>query len=306
MNVKNEIIKSVSAVVCVALLCSDIIYCTNKIVQTQLETSQSNAASCTQAENSATYFDSEEAGEQSVSEQTEENTYTASQAVLPVNTGGTNQKQETRQSPSSKAEILNYFNTAVNRVKGASKSIYQARQYVYKYSDVDLGKLGFLSKVVNGLIESNVGDIEAKTGVTAVTQEEKIKMFPVTNETWSSKLTLDDIKNATIKENGSSYEVKIFVLDDELSSETVHGKGHHGKAFSIQLTQTVVENAGAASSIISGLKIGYSNGTITAQIDKASGNITKIVYDYVWTLYVPAAGGITVPFGTTQEFYIKW
>ena len=151
-----------------------------------------------------------------------------------------------------------------------------------------------------------MGVNEAKTGITATTVAEKNKIFPVENETWSSKLTMDDIKDAKISDNGSTYTITITVKDDAPSATIKHGQGHHAKAFSVVMPQTIKDNAGGAAGFLKDLKVGSSDGKIVAKIDKATGHVTSASYDFVWSLGVSMFGGITAYFGIIQEFSIKW
>ncbi|MGN1479162.1 MAG: hypothetical protein ACI4XH_05290 [Acutalibacteraceae bacterium] len=208
--------------------------------------------------------------------------------------------------PSTKQEILNYFNTAINDVKPHAKSITKVMDKDYQSASVELGSLGALKGIVNSLISANMGENTDKIGVTAKTVAEKNKMFPVENESWASKLTVNDIKSATLTEKNGVYTITIKVVDDPLSETTNHGESHHGRAFSIVQTQSIYDNAGAAKSLITGLKIGYSNGVIVATVDAKTGHVTHAKYDYTWKLHVSAAGGVTAPFGIYQEFDIKW
>lgn len=208
--------------------------------------------------------------------------------------------------PSTKQEIVNYFNTAINDVKPHAKSITQTMDKDYQSASVELGSLGAFKGIVNKLVESNMGENTEKIGVTATTVAQKNKMFPVENESWASKLTVNDVKSATLTEKNGVYTITIKVVDDALSETTNHGQSHHGRAFSIVQTQSIYDNAGAAKSLITGLKIGYSNGVIVATVDAKTGHVTHAKYDYTWILHVSAAGGVTVPFGIYQEFDIKW
>lgn len=208
--------------------------------------------------------------------------------------------------PSTKQEIVNYFNTAINDVKPHAKSITQTMDKDYQAASVELGSLGAFKGIVNKLVESNMGENTEKIGVTATTVAQKNKMFPVENESWASKLTVNDVKSATLTEKNGVYTITLKIIDDPLSETTNHGQSHHGRAFSIVQTQSIYDNAGAAKSLITGLKIGYSNGVIVATVDAKTGHVTHAKYDYTWSLHVSAAGGVTVPFGIYQEFDIKW
>lgn len=216
------------------------------------------------------------------------------------------QQASAAKAPSTKAEILNYFNTAINKVKPGAKSITQTLEKNYQAKSIDLGSLGVAKGIVNSLIEKNMGINKEKTGKTATTLEEKNKLFPVENETWSSKLTLDDIKDAKLTEQGGNYLISITVKDDAPAATIKHGQSHHARAFSVVMPQTIKENAGGAASFLKDLKVGNSDGKINVKIDKATGHVTYASYDFVWSLGVSSFGGITAYFGIIQNFDIKW
>lgn len=208
--------------------------------------------------------------------------------------------------PSTKAEIISYFNTASNKVKTSSKSITRDKEENYEAQPINLGSLGLLQSTVSGLINDNMGVDEEKSGVTATTAADKNNIYPVENETWSSKLTEADVKSATCTESNGVYTITLTINEDPLAAEYAHGTGHHGKAFNIVMPQTIKDNAGAAASLLSSLKVGYQNGKIEVKVDAKTGNITSATYDYTWLLNVDMAGGITAYFGIKTDYTIKW
>lgn len=79
-------------------------------------------------------------------------------------------------------------------------------------------------------------------------------MFPVENESWSSKLTADDVESKEVVDNGSSYVITLYIKADEPSTDTAHGNGHNGKVFSVVMPSIVTDNAGGAAKIIKDVK----------------------------------------------------
>lgn len=208
--------------------------------------------------------------------------------------------------PSTKAEIISYFNTASNKVKTSAKSITRDKEENYEAQPINLGSLGLLQSTVSGLINDNMGVDEEKSGVTATTAADKNNIYPVEGETWSSKLTEADVKSATCTESNGVYTITLTINEDPLAAEYAHGAGHHGKAFNIVMPQTIKDNAGPASSLLSSLKVGYQNGKIVVKVDAKTGNITSATYDYTWLLNVDMAGGITAYFGIKTDYTVKW
>lgn len=208
--------------------------------------------------------------------------------------------------PSSKEEIVAYFNTVINKVKPDAKAITQTNETSYPAGNVDLGSLGVFESTVDKLISANMGEKEERCGLTVTSVADKNRIFPVENEEWSSKLTAADVKEAKCVEKDGIYTIGLRLVDDDLNPSADHGEGHCGKAMSIVRPQAVRDNAGAASSLLDGLKIGYENSTIIIKVDAETGNVVSAAYDYTWILHVDSFGGINIPFGITQMYEIKW
>ncbi len=208
--------------------------------------------------------------------------------------------------PSTKAEIISYFNTASNKVKTNAKSVTKTKEENYQAKPIDLGSLGAFQGPVNNLINDNMGVNEEQSGRTGTTAADKNAIYPVENEAWSSKLTEADVKSATCTEKDGVYTITLALVNDPLAKTYSHGSGHHGKAFSIVMPQTIKDNAGPASSLLGSLKVGYENGKIVVNVDAATGNIINATYDYVWLLNIDMFGGITAHFGLKTEYTMKW
>ncbi|MEE1503917.1 MAG: hypothetical protein UGF89_06710 [Acutalibacteraceae bacterium] len=205
-----------------------------------------------------------------------------------------------------KAEILEYFNTASSNVKTKAKSVTKVKEENYQAQPIDLGGLGAFKGLVSGLIDDNMGVNEEQSGRTGTTVADKNAIYPVENEAWSSKLTVEDVESVTRTEKNGVYTITIKVKNDELATEYAHGTGHHGKAFNIVMPQTIKDNAGGAASLLGSLKVGYQNGTIVATVDKATGNLISANYDFVWLLNIDMFGGITAYFGIKTDYSVKW
>lgn len=208
--------------------------------------------------------------------------------------------------PSTKEEIVEYFNTSINKVKPGAKSITIVNDESYQAGGIDLDALGAFEGIVDSLINSFMGANKEKKGLTITSAADKQKYFPVENESWASKLTAADVKEAKCAEKDGIYTIGIKVLDDDLSDNPTNGSNHHTRAFSVVKAGDINQNAGAARSLLSGLKTGYKNGTIICKIDAKTGNVISVSYDYVWVLHVDSFGGVNAPFGGRQTFDIKW
>ncbi len=212
---------------------------------------------------------------------------------------------------SSTADIVSYFNTAINKVKPNAKQITLNKEVNSKAGSIEGNLPSSLTSMADKLVEDNMGEKDLSSldpgAVNATTVDQKNAMFPVENESWSSQLTADDVDNASVTDNGSTYEITINVKADDPSESTAHGQGHNGKVFSVIMPSIVTDNAGPAASIIKEVKTGHKDGKVVVTVDKATGNVTHANYYFVWTLSVKALGAsVSIPFGLQKDFTITW
>ena len=212
---------------------------------------------------------------------------------------------------SSQADILAYFNTAINKVKPNAKQITLNSEVNSTAGGISGNLPGTLTSMADSLIADNMGPKDLSSLdpglVNATTTEQKNAMFPVENESWSSKLTADDISSATYTEADGKYTITILVKEDAPSTDTAHGTGHNGKVFSVIMPSIVTDNAGPAASLIKDVKTGHKDGKIVVTVDKETGNVETATYDFVWTLSLKALGmEVSIPFGLQKDFTISW
>ncbi|MCH5191826.1 MAG: hypothetical protein J1F23_06630 [Oscillospiraceae bacterium] len=212
---------------------------------------------------------------------------------------------------SSAAEVVSYFNTAINKVKPNAKQITLKREVNSSAGEIDGNLPKTLSGMADSLISGNMGEKDLSTldpgMVNATTVAQKNAMFPVENESWSSKLTADDVAKFDVKDNGKSYVITLYIKEDAPSASTAHGVGHAGKVFSVIMPNIVTDNAGPAASIIKDVQTGHKNGYVKVAVDKDTGNVTQATYYFEWTLSLKALGiSLSIPFGLQKDFTIAW
>ena len=212
---------------------------------------------------------------------------------------------------SSQADILAYFNTAINKVKPNAKQITLNSEVNSTAGGISGNLPGTLTSMADGLIADNMGPKDLSSLdpglVNATTTDQKNAMFPVENESWSSKLTADDISSATYTEADGKYTITILVKEDAPSTDTAHGSGHNGKVFSVIMPSIVTDNAGPAASLIKDVKTGHKDGKIVVTVDKETGNVETAPYSFAWTLSLRALGmEVSIPFGLEKNFTITW
>lgn len=233
----------------------------------------------------------------------------ATVATDPVDT-------EVELSNSSSAEdVVAYFNSAINLVKPNAKQITLVKEENKQAGSLEGNLPSFIKSMADDLIADNMGVKDLSTldpgMVNATTVEQKNAMFPVENESWSSKLEASDIEKFDVKDDGKNYTITLNIKGDAPSDATDHGVGHAGRIFSVIKPSIVTENAGPAASIIKSVQTGHKDGYVTVTIDKTTGNVTAATYYFTWTLVVVVNAGITelnvsIPFGLQKDFTISW
>lgn len=214
--------------------------------------------------------------------------------------------------PSTKEEVVAYFNDAINNVKPNSKSItsnYMKHAVVGEVTGVPKA----IDKVLGGttkFVAGYMGEDESKANVTWSSTSDKNAYFPVEGESWASKLTADDVKEAQFVESDGKYLIRIKTKADPAKAEVSHGSGHAPKAFNVVLPSIIgdyIPGAVAKLFSIGTITMEYPSSQITVEIDPATGNVVAAEYIMYWTIRIPLGSDIVVlPFSTTNDYTINW
>lgn len=230
---------------------------------TAAATTQPTTAATTKADTETTFpFASApvitEAGANSSSSSSDTTAASAAQGDTSSNAGAAVQSTD---------EVLALFNKAADNVKVNATSVtrnFVKQQHLSEYTELPslLQSMGssIISSVLKDSYEVKVYD----------TKEKIIEKFPVGEETWSSKATAADVKEATCTDDGTNYNITIKYIDgtDPVGSGVAN-------SFSLMKVEYVTE---AAGNIVTGASFSYLDAVITAKIDKATGNL-------VWANY---------------------
>lgn len=210
--------------------------------------------------------------------------------------------------PQSKEEIVAAFNTAVNSVKTDAKSVKRS------YSKISLNGSPVLPSAVNGILkllggaENFLNDQLAKNskGEETYTGADIKAVYPVEGESYASKLTAADVKDAKITEKDGKWVIRISTVDDAKSDSIKHGEGHAPKAFNVVLPGIVNENIpGVATSLVGLSTMNYPSSTCTVTIDPATGRAITADYFLNWTINFDKVG-VVIPFTTNDYFTITY
>lgn len=211
--------------------------------------------------------------------------------------------------PQGTEEIVAYFNTAINNAKKNSKSIH-SNYMKHAVAGEITGIPSALDSIGQTLIKDNMGEDESKKNVTWTSASDKNAFFPVENETWASKLTAADVKDAKIVEKDGKYIIKITTKDDARSEGHKHGSGHAPKAFNVVLPGIIdAYIPGVVKSMFSvgTVATAYPASTVQVTVDAATGNVLTANYLMHWTLFIPLGDtDVVLPFSTENDYVINW
>lgn len=253
-------------------------------------------------------------------ESTEAETDASGNTVAPEETkkdnqGGNQGGSSTVSKPATKAEIVAYFNKAINGVKPNAKSVTRVSETNYRSGKIT-GVPSFVNSFVGGIDSFVDGKLKKNSkGSETFSNSAAIKAnFPVENESWSSKLTANDVASATCTEAGGVYTITIKTVADKVSSNVHHGSGHAPKVFSVVLPSVINDqfSSGVLKSVAKAFKIGtaqmeYPSGTVTVKVDAKTSRVINATYDVKWTIHLPLGDEMVVlPFGTKTIYNIAY
>lgn len=320
-TVKITVTRCISALVGTGVICASVSGCVNNITGARIEIAKNKAASLSSNvgvpdNTSGAAVDSTDepvivSGPSDASADTpvqEQNVQEETSAGTTENSGSA-QKKAAAASPGemSKGQITELFSKAANSAKSDAKSITQKFCKKTQTTGIELDNK-FLAKLADSLISANIGEDETKKDAV-YTGKDVIDNFPVSGQTWASKLTEQDVKTASVSESNGVYNVTIRLIDDTQDNLKA-GEGHAGKAISLITKEQIVEGAGSAGMAVikeESIKVRHFNCIIKAQIDKKSGKLINVNYYREWRLSLTALGiDVAVTFGIEEEYKINW
>lgn len=295
-EIKNQIIKSVTAVICAGALCITANTCVAKISDAKIEAASFVPSSVVTNEisgsNENATVEQNDISEAPDATETDKSTEETAENESADTSGNSTSDNKPSSSAGNKekttAEIVALYNNSVNRVKKEAKKI--TRDYKKLSSPED--QLELPSAV------SAVGKWAIKTFVKGSDEPEswtdksdmKI-VFPVGNTDYSSKMTADMVKTATCKDNGSTYQIEIVLLNDKITSP-VKGQGYAGVFNTVDGIS--IKDANIPGVTFNKIDVNGINGSISCTIDKASGRVTTATFRNTDKLYIDAKAVATV------------
>ena len=201
----------------------------------------------------------------------------------------------------SSEEILNYFNSLLNGIKTERPAMYyrfeknvpndslkvtKAGQEEAEEIDSSLSAINDAAKAVKDLMLEN---IEEESGDIAFGAD-NTDVLLVKGESFASKLTVDDIKYATMTEVGDEYFITIE-FDDVAE---VDAKEILGNAFSLRDKEDILNSEEFAKTKsylqLQDYTVSYSGCRITATVNRLTDEITRLEYFKPANVKVSAKG----------------
>jgi len=177
--------------------------------------------------------------------------------------------------PSTKAEIVDYYNKAVNKVKSEAKSVVKFYDNSTNYKGIV--NAGGLSKVGKTLMDAFLKENHDR--VTYTGTPEIVKAFPVEGYK-TSTITPDIVKKATCEDKDSYYEITLVANCSDSKPDVNPPKNGSivGKMFNILVPTDITDATDKAGALLElkGIKYSYMGGEIVARVDKATGNMTYL------------------------------
>lgn len=182
------------------------------------------------------------------------------------------EKPSSDKSAMSKEQAAELYNKAANRIKKESSSI--TRNYKKLSSDDKYLKL---PSAIQGLGSAAMKQFVkgSDKAETYTKQEDKNLVFPVGGTDYTSHLTADMIKSASVTDTGSTYKVSLTLYDDKITSPE-KGKGYAGVFNTV--TASTFNDINIPTVTFEKVNVNGIGGGISCTIDKASGRISEIIF----------------------------
>ena len=201
----------------------------------------------------------------------------------------------------SSEEVLNYFNSLVNGVKEKKPAMYyrfeinvpndslkvtKAGQEQSEEIDSSLSAINDAAKAVKDLMLENIREISGDIAFGA----DNTDIMNVKGEPFASKLSVDDIKVATMTEVGDEYFITIEFND----VAEADAKNVLGKAFSIRDKADILNSEEFAKTKayleLKDFSVNYSGCRITATVNRLTDEITRLEYIKMANVTASATG----------------
>lgn len=273
-EIRKQIIQSAAAIICVAAVCISAITSVDKISGAIKDTAAPASVQPSDGQPTGGNVSGDDAiipdggadsavtPDASGEDQTQAPDAAASTGDSGTGTASSSGTSKTQPSatkassgPQTKAEIINYCNTALNKAKAA--------------------KVGYNKKMVravkgstDGISPSLIKLVAADKSTTMKKGSSDIKDdFPAAGYDWSSKLREQDVAAATIKTSGQYYEIRLTLGKEQNPAK--------GESSSYGRVMSVIDAAEAGKMVpgIKSINMSYHDGYVYAKVDIKTGKL---------------------------------
>lgn len=290
--------KKLPIIIIVIICLLAVIFAVIKLTGNNNDTGNETSAEETTITDEITDLSSDGTTEVTEVEETTEVTEKDETSTLSASEQESKADDETTAAKKSTAEIVEIYNTSANKIKANAKSItrnYSKMQSLPEYLELPSAIESLGSWAINKFVKGS------DEPVTFETKDDIKANFPVGGESYTSHLTEDMVKSASLKDTGKTYEITINLYDDKIESPK-KGTGYAGVFNTV--SASTFEDINVPGTKFESVKIKGINGKIVCTVDKASGNIAKIIFTNtdVLDLGVKVAGSnLTVKFALACE-----
>lgn len=222
----------------------------------------------------------------------------ASQTKEPVKPVSSTTKPPAQKKPATKAEIVAYFNAAANKVKAEKPGVTKTEEISFHVKGD--GMIASIANTVQNALKKN-GTLTPDP-ITVKKGASHNAVFPVENQSWSSRLSSDAVASASCTEKNGAYTLIIRMKDEHISYEQAKKplQTKHGQVVDILKTSEIEEQMQSLKRFVTlhDLDQTYSGTTITCTIDPNSGKMRSarylIISNAVIKASAPLVGDATV------------
>ncbi|NLP48463.1 MAG: hypothetical protein GX345_05900 [Clostridiales bacterium] len=172
--------------------------------------------------------------------------------------------------PETNKDIIEYYNTVINAVK-------EGKPAVNPKISKNVGGVETENKKLKALVPTLKKYMLHTDAEKADKGQDLTDIFPVKGQDWSSKLTVADVRYASITESDKTYEIMIRFKDEADPEALVSSLG---KAFDLADKKAIMEEFEKANDYLKVGETGYLyNGCyIKTVVDKENDQVLNVTY----------------------------
>lgn len=191
-------------------------------------------------------------------------------------TSGGGQQTDQNSPVNNDAAALQLYNNAANDIKNSKPSLHKKRSIIFKGLQKEIG---WLADMVNAFIPE--GEDETYPAGTDYTS-----IFPAIGQSWSSKLTLNDLSDVSCTDNGDTYKIVLRLKDETISTSTTdYTQTIIGRGMAVNQTDEIRAGFGDAGTLTV-CDQDYYNCSITATINKSTGKMVSCYHELNLKMYL--------------------